>query len=321
MIESKNLVVGAALLLFLDSSCRPVCSFTSQSSIQPLLLKRNIAFELSSVAPTNELKLELDTGKVEEVEEVKESLYAAFASPGIVEDDKFDCDESVFFWRNFQNNNKNDYASSNTASTSANSNNNSITWQQNALQMADISNRFASSRDPQKVNYFLKHVARSGYFVTNALLGNAGFQLHERLITQNDKEKSSSSSSVLPLNLSSDVGSRILLEALLCYEQDYESISKGIYRNPWDMKNGHRQSSPLNVVTQTGRFVQEAVGTLVRRNRRQDKDKRVAFFQEPEAPSLYPDYYRNAFHWQTNGEEMFCVSRFLKLLEYDLCAF
>ena len=212
-------------------------------------------------------------------------------SPGILEDDKFHCENSVSFWRNFQNPQKDSSSSSPT----------SYTWQDNAQQMTNIANRFLSSQDPAQVQYFFTHVARSGYFVTNAILGNAGFQLHEQLLRRDATSSNNSpSSSALPLNLSSDVASRIVLEALLCYEQDYESISKGQYREPWDMKLGHRQSSPINVVTQTGRFVQEAIGTLVRRNRREETDKLVKFF-EPEAPSLYPEYYRNAFHWQTDG--------------------
>jgi hypothetical protein len=117
--------------------------------------------------------------------------------------------------------------------------------------MVKISNRFASSQDPHKLNYFIKHVARSGYFFTNALLGNTGFQLHKRLIAQNKETMSSSSSSSsndMPFDLNSHVGSRMLLEALVCYEEDYESVSKGIYRDPLNMKDGHGQSSPINVV-------------------------------------------------------------------------
>lgn len=118
------------------------------------------------------------------------------------------------------------------------------------------------------------------------------------------------------MGLSGDVASRLVLEALLCYEQDYfEWIASGAYREPWDMKTlRHRQSNPVNVVTQTGRFVREAVGTLGRRSRGTEDDKKVKFFsgnassartttttKAQQRNELYPDYYQTAFHFQGDG--------------------
>ena len=300
---------------FVNAWSTPTATNSRPSILSQSLSQSSIPNTITTIRSSSALKVTLtevqvhdgDTQhKEEEEEEEHDETTPLLTSPGILEDDKFDCDESVFYWRNFQNNEnqKDDYegkdsSNSNTSSTRSTA----ASWQQNAMQMADITNRFTSSNDSQKLQYFVKHVARSGYFVTNALLGNAGFQLHERLIRNNPS--SSQSSSALPFNLNTNVGSRILLEALLCYEQDYDSISKGFYKEPWDMKDGHRQSSPINVVTQTGRFVQEAIGTLVRRNRRNESDAQVDFFKEPQAPSFYPQYYRNAFHYQTNGEQTF----------------
>jgi ubiquinone/menaquinone biosynthesis C-methylase UbiE len=101
--------------------------------------------------------------------------------------------------------------------------------------------------------------------------------------------------------MDSAVASRLVLEAAISYEQDYERIRSGDYREPWDMVPGHRQSSPINVVTQTGRFIQEAIGTLGRRARMREADKEVWISDSDFAPGLYPDYYKNAFHYQTDG--------------------
>ena len=104
----------------------------------------------------------------------------------------------------------------------------------------------------------------------------------------------------LPFNMDTAVASRLFLEAALCYEQDYAKIDEGVYRDPWDMKPGHRQSSPSNVATQTSRFISEAIGTLGRRTRGEQNDKDT-WITDPASPSLYPEYYRTAFHYQTDG--------------------
>jgi ubiquinone/menaquinone biosynthesis C-methylase UbiE len=104
--------------------------------------------------------------------------------------------------------------------------------------------------------------------------------------------------------MNSATASRLLLEALLSYEQDYQWIRRGVYREPWDMTLRHRQSNPRNILKQTGRFVREAIGTLGRRNSATEKDKQVKFFGKSNGAkdsSLYPEYYQNAFHYQTDG--------------------
>jgi len=83
----------------------------------------------------------------------------------------------------------------------------------------------------------------------------------------------------------------------MTYEQDYEAIQAQEYRTPWDMETlKHRQYSPQYALRQTFRFVNEAVGTLSRRNRQATPGVWL-----DAAPALYPDYYRNDFHYQTDG--------------------
>ena len=77
------------------------------------------------------------------------------------------------------------------------------------------------------------------------------------------------------LTLPLQVATQLVLEAFLCYEQDYTRVKEGQYHEPWDMKLNHRQSSPINILTQTGRFVNKAIGTLARHNRQRDKDGNI----------------------------------------------
>lgn len=92
----------------------------------------------------------------------------------------------------------------------------------------------------------------------------------------------------------------MLIETALSYEQDYERIENGKYKLPYDMYSQTEQSSPIFALEQTGKFVREAVGTLTRRNRGSDEDKKV-WFDNDATPDLYPKYYRTAYHYQTDG--------------------
>jgi ubiquinone/menaquinone biosynthesis C-methylase UbiE len=163
-------------------------------------------------------------------------------------------------------------------------------------------------------------VARTGYFAINAILGTVGFELHEALVGKNSNNEEDDRPPLVPRN--EKVATRLLLEAALSYQQDYDRIvQQNMYKVPWDMmtttdnNNGgkgkqkrHRQSSPIHVATQSARFVQEAIGTLGRRKRATPNDKQVWIFgdettstNQNDENSIYPDYYRTAFHYQTDG--------------------
>lgn len=191
-------------------------------------------------------------------------------SPAEYENERFQCDENVEFWRNF---NKNaDYE------------------EQDFIRVAsEVSNRFLM-KGGEALNYWLRHTARTGYFASNAALGILFSQAHERL-------RSSDSEG----NFANSVPSfapRLLSESMLIYEQDYERISQGKYKLPYDMYTRNRQNSPLYFGSKTARFVSEAIGTLSRRNRGSEEDKRVWLSGDD---SIYPDYYKTAFHYQTDG--------------------
>jgi ubiquinone/menaquinone biosynthesis C-methylase UbiE len=208
----------------------------------------------------------------------EEKTAPSIPEPGAEENAIFQCDENVDFWRNFQR--------GGLEST-----------EQNVRAMAAVASSF-TEKGPDAVSYWVRHVGRSAYFAGNAVLGNIGFDLHERLV--NGDKDSAAEFSILPINMQGATASRLALEALLCYQQDYKEIKSGTYVEPWDMQLNHRQSSPINFLTQTGRFVEEAIGTLARRKRGQKEDKEI-WISNDAAPGLYPDYYRNAFHFQTDG--------------------
>ncbi len=202
---------------------------------QSAIISSDVTTDVSSATPVNEEK----------------GTSSTPTSLALRENEIFDYDSSVEFWREFGNQN------------------NPRTLQSNIADIAAIASRFAA-QGPDALRYWLRHTGRSSYFVGNALLGNLGYQLHKRLAKSNDDRSTTASSngSVLPFGLDSSVASRVLLEAYLCYEQDYNSIAEGKYAEPWDMKSfRHRQSNPLNVLRQTNRFVNEVIGILGRRYR------------------------------------------------------
>ena len=215
------------------------------------------------------------------------AVMASEQALGLAENEKFQCDESVKMWQDFQ---ASGFASS----------------QENFDQMHQVASRFASM-GPEAAQFFAKHVGRSSYFLANALLGSTAFQLHERLVRRGGTDDDMVPG-VLPMDISTDAGTRLVLEALLSYEQDYQWIRRGVYRDPWDMTLTNRQANPLNLVSASSRFVREAIGTLGRRATGTEADKKVKYFGESavSGSDFYPEYYQNAFHFQTDGKLIDC---------------
>merc|ERR1719160_240468 len=93
------------------------------------------------------------------------------------------------------------------------------------------------------------------------------------------------------------VFSNLVLEAAMAFQQDYAAINKGMYKVPWDMSTpGHRQLTPQYAAQQTARFIEEAIATLGRAGRQTPEDIGI-WLDSP----LLPDYYKNNFHYQTDG--------------------
>lgn len=212
----------------------------------------------------------------------KSSSSSSSHSPGLAENDKFVCDKSVEYWRNFQSTG----FDTDTA---------------NAQSLAQISSRFIT-KGPKAISYWMRHLGRTGYFTTNAALGVLGFQLHQSLFAANNKkEEVPEVEPRFKSELLWSGASRLILEAAICYEQDYAQIEKGVYNEPWDMTPTHRQSTPQNVLTQTNRFVRDAIGVLGRRVKEETKDKKIDFVRAGLKIEEFPKYYETAFHYQNNG--------------------
>ena len=73
-----------------------------------------------------------------------------------------------------------------------------------------------------------------------------------------------------------------------------DSINKSYYRVPWDSKNGHRQLNPAYALVQAQGFLKEAKENLSRRAR--DGKNELPFVS-----GIYPEYYMNNFHFQSDG--------------------
>jgi len=210
--------------------------------------------------------------------------------PGRDENIRYACDPSVIFWRDFQNQDE------------------EPTVQQNLRAMERIARKFNTGANRfSKASYFGRNLGRTAYFIMNAILGDIAFQNSKRT-DETERITSSPQKGYLPMGMDGVIATRLLLEAFLCHEQEYFGwIAKGVYREPWDMNTlNHRQVNPIYAMTQTGRFIREAVGTLGRRARAKEEDKQVRFFKshpgtKEHISKLYPDYYQTAFHYQGEG--------------------
>ena len=268
---------------------------TSSASafVTPHQLANRGAKPLYSAVVAEEIAVTLSPTKEETVDTATSSSTTGGADdetisrPGLRENALFQCDPSVKYWRDFQSNGE-------------------WTARENLQGVVNVANRFAARGRPEAASYLLRHVGRSGYFAGNAILASLASRLHEQFINNDNNNinedggtATTTGGSILPFNMNSAAATRLLLEAFICYEQDYESIDAGYYREPWDMELNHRQSSPINMIVQTRRFVDEAIGTLARRRLGRDEDKRI--WIDAASSSLYPEYYQTAFHYQTDG--------------------
>ena len=215
------------------------------------------------------------------------------ARPGSDEAAKFRCDDSVSVWRNFENG---------RVSTAA----------ENVRAIVDTVSKYTVPGSPHhslaSAAHWAKHVGRTGYFTANAMAGSLAYSM----ASGGDAQKSGSGASgdapidapVPPrggiggMGIDGQIASRLLLEAVLVYEQDWLRVASGEINAPWDMQLGHRQTTLPYALAQSARFVREAVSTLSRRDRATAEDRQIWLGA---ASDLYPDYYRNAFHYQTDG--------------------
>lgn len=153
----------------------------------------------------------------------------------------------------------------------------------------DVLPRIKSADD---LKYWGYHTARTGFFVTSALLSSATSGL-ELLPAKTDDESAKVANE--RSRLESAKGLLIyVLDVFRNYEMDAENISQGYYRAPYDMDVKHKQFSPVYILTRLRRLLKVATETI-------DRKDRNGFDEIPLDSKFYPEYYKRTFHFQTDG--------------------
>ena len=129
----------------------------------------------------------------------------------------------------------------------------------------------------------------------------------------------------------SDIPTRLWLEVFRVYNQDYQYVKGGVLKFPWDalirgegesksessssntlllpqLNFNHRQANPIFAITETVGTIRESVAIFSRRNndqQQQSTTKKQSIFMDDSSTSsgevVYPDYYLNDFHFQTDA--------------------
>ena len=156
------------------------------------------------------------------------------------------------------------------------------------------------------MRYYGYHLARATFFAGQGAAGVLAYQASassapyrgDPATTEPSKGPPRSPAFELPTLV--DTMGALFAEAVATYEQDFGEVQKGTFPLPWDMVDGvrNRQTSPLFLADQARRYVNEAISILTKRNRRDPEDFGVPYGGNAD---LYPDYYLNNFHFQTDG--------------------
>lgn len=297
MKYTSNILLIYALSLF----CSPFASITSFVLPQ---LPGNICKKIGTLKTafdSNNLNIATRTGTLTQTKsdaftnEKISSLNGrtikvpfSFSTPAEYESTKFKLDETVTFWKDINING-------------------TYTEKDYRKLITDVISRFLSSGNGDASSYIFRHGARSGYFLVNAVLGTLASESVEQIrsfVSSGVNNGVSAESGFLKNMANTLVISRLLSEVALTYEQDYTNIKRGLYKKPFDMYTTQsiHQRNPAYIGQQTMLFISEAVATWQRQKRATEEDKNVSFFNLENAASIqYPDYYKTAFHYQTNG--------------------
>lgn len=144
---------------------------------------------------------------------------------------------------------------------------------------------------PTAAAYWAYHLTRTGFLTVQGLSGlfatQAAAQAEGNLAAVEKTKVGQLFASGSPLTP--------FVEPLTMYYQDFNNIEAGLYKLPWDMTTlRNKQYDPFHVLSTVATFASEASNTLKRRFRG-TPDK--VWLQS----SMYPDYYLNTFHYQTDG--------------------
>jgi ubiquinone/menaquinone biosynthesis C-methylase UbiE len=203
--------------------------------------------------------------------------------PAQWENQLLQCDSSVHFWSSFQGSSIDP-------------------WENLAVARSILARRLVGGSSSAQSSYWTSNVLRSLYFITNAALSVLDQKIRPR------QENGTSFLNGIPLASQT----RLILEAVWCYEQEWPWIEQGVVAYPWDAlvqpshwQWDHRHAQPGFLWKQTLRAVQESRAILQRRDTWRGQPSRPpSSFDLPNAteyPVSYPEYYLNDFHYQTDG--------------------
>lgn len=172
-----------------------------------------------------------------------------------------------------------------------------------AASVADVLAQIsAATKSPADAAYWAYHVFRSSWFLGQ---GAAGV-----LVSSAAGAGPEAAPTLSRARAGAAAAERLVSEAVQVYAQDLKRVNDGTHRAPYDMDPRHRQFNPAFVADKSLRFASEARSTL--RKHAAATKQRLAREGEGSAPTseetrvwlsspLYPDYYLNTFHWQTDG--------------------
>eukprot|EP00198_Chlamydomonas_reinhardtii_P006153 XP_001695489.1 predicted protein [Chlamydomonas reinhardtii] len=145
--------------------------------------------------------------------------------------------------------------------------------------------------DPQSAAYWAYHTARMSFFVSQAAAGVFAHHLSETL--------PSSLSGLASLAGLGSAGGSAGDSGPKVQETPFSRLSanagKEFGNRTAEAIATFQQYNPLNVLGRSAQFIQESVATLRRRVRGQPEPLWL------EGSKLYPQYYTNTFHFQTDG--------------------
>ncbi|EFJ52588.1 hypothetical protein VOLCADRAFT_103077 [Volvox carteri f. nagariensis] len=151
--------------------------------------------------------------------------------------------------------------------------------------------------DVRRAAHWWYHLGRQMFFLTQSFAGFAAHHVSEVVAAASSSSSASSVSTPFERLLEDaepEVASR-LLDGLVAVQQDYDNILAGCYPLPWDMTvPNHRQYNPLFAFGGSLAYLGEWTAITQRRLRKQPEPVWLS-------SSLYPRYFTNTFHYQTDG--------------------
>ncbi|KXZ46714.1 hypothetical protein GPECTOR_41g678 [Gonium pectorale] len=148
--------------------------------------------------------------------------------------------------------------------------------------------------EPQRAAHWAYHLGRLAFFTGQGFAGFAAHHVSDLLSRAGGGSARRTPFERLLADAEPELATR-LSDWSIAVEQDYANIQSGAYPMPWDMVTpNHRQYNPTFVLADSARFLVE--WTAITRRRVEGRPEKLWL-----SSGLYPRYYTNTFHYQTDG--------------------